>query len=314
MGCACQTSTDSSAGDLLSNADRPAGRELIWLALVTVIWGMNWSMMKLGVSDIPPMTFRALTMSVGLPVLWVIIRVSGERVSVPREHWGELTIIALTNMTIWYVCVMYGVMLLPSGRAAILGYTMPIWVALLGVLLFGDRPERRLLLGVAAAAAGVSLLLAREFSVISGSPLGSLLILAAAVTWGYGTHRMRRRRQPTSALVVTFWALLQSWLACMFLALLTERGQWDGQAGTAAWVAVFYNGVLIFAFTQILWFRLASILPPVASSLSVMLIPVIGVFSGTLWLGEPIAWQDWAALGCIVLAIASVLLPRSVRP
>jgi len=40
---------------------------------------------------------------------------------------------------------------------------------------------------------------------------------------------------------------------------------------------------------------------------------VIGVFSGTLWLGEPIAWQDWAALGCIVLAIASVLLPRSVR-
>jgi drug/metabolite transporter (DMT)-like permease len=113
--------------------------------------------------------------------------------------------------------------------------------------------------------------------------------------------------------VVTFWALLQSWLACACLALLTERGQWDGQASMAAWVAVFYNGVLIFAFTQVLWFRLASTLPPMASSLSVMLIPVIGVFAGTLWLGEPIAWQDWAALGCIVLAIASVLLPRSLR-
>jgi drug/metabolite transporter (DMT)-like permease len=252
-------------------------------------------------------------MTVGLPVLWLIIRVNGESVAVPREHWGELTVIALTNMTVWYICVMYGVMLLPSGRAAILGYTMPIWVALLGVLLFGDRPERRLLLGVAAAAAGVSLLLAGEFSAISGSPLGSLLILGAAVTWGYGTHRMRRRRHPTSALVVTFWALLQSWLACACLALLTERGQWDGQASMAAWVAVFYNGVLIFAFTQVLWFRLASTLPPMASSLSVMLIPVIGVFAGTLWLGEPIAWQDWAALGCIVLAIASVLLPRSLR-
>lgn len=297
----------------MNNAERPAGRELIGLALVTVTWGMNWSMMKVGVADIPPMTFRALTMTVGLPLLWLIIRASGQSIRVAREHWRELALIGLANMTVWYICVMYGVMLLPSGRASILGYTMPIWVALLGVLLFGERPERRLLLGVAAAAIGVALLLGGEFSAISGSPLGSLLILGAAITWGYGTHLMRRRRQPTTALVVTFWSLLQSWLACGMLALLTERGQWHGEAGAAAWVAVFYNGVLIFAFTQILWFRLASMLPPVASSLSVMLIPVIGVFSGTLWLGEPIAWQDWAALFCIVLAIASVLLPRRLR-
>ena len=66
---------------------------------------------------------------------------------------------------------------------------------------------------------------------------------------------------------------------------------------------------LVFGVSQLLWFRLATILPPVASSLSVMLIPVVGLFSGMLLLGEQPSWHDWAALGCVLAAIASVLLP-----
>ena len=55
-------------------------------------------------------------------------------------------------------------------------------------------------------------------------------------------------------------------------------------------------------------------LTPVASTLSVMMIPVLGVFGGAWWLGEVLHWQDWAAVLLMVLAIASVLLPtRSVR-
>jgi drug/metabolite transporter (DMT)-like permease len=61
--------------------------------------------------------------------------------------------------------------------------------------------------------------------------------------------------------------------------------------------------------SQLLWFRLASILPPVASSLSVMLIPVVGLFSGMALLGEQPTWHDRVALGCVLAAIASLLLP-----
>ena len=57
------------------------------------------------------------------------------------------------------------------------------------------------------------------------------------------------------------------------------------------------------------WFYLARSLPPVASTLSVMFIPVLGVFSGALWLGEVLHWQDWAAVVLMVVAIASVLWP-----
>ena len=69
------------------------------------------------------------------------------------------------------------------------------------------------------------------------------------------------------------------------------------------------NAVLIFGFAHAAWFTLARALPPVASSLSVMMIPVLGVFSGALGLGEVLHWQDWTAVALMVVAIASVLMP-----
>lgn len=76
-----------------------------------------------------------------------------------------------------------------------------------------------------------------------------------------------------------------------------------------AWFAVGDNAVLIFGFKHAAWFFLARTLPPVASTLSVMFIPVLGTFSGAWWLDETLHWQDWAAMGLMVAAIASVLWP-----
>jgi drug/metabolite transporter (DMT)-like permease len=97
------------------------------------------------------------------------------------------------------------------------------------------------------------------------------------------------------------------------LAFGLERAAWHWPT-PGGWGAVVFNAVAVFAFAQAAWFYLARGLPPVASTLSVMLIPVVGVFSGALWLGEVLHWQDWAAVGLMVLAIATVLLPATRRP
>ncbi len=297
----------------MTHSIRLAPRDLALLALLTLFWGLNWPVMKIGVQQMPPLSFRASSMVFGLPVLALLAKASGLSLRVSRRDWGELLVLALTNMAIWYVLVMYGVKLLSSGRAAILGYTMPIWSAVIAILLFGEHPSRRLWFGVAGAACGVLLLLASEIGAITGSPLGTVLMLIAAAIWAYGTHRMRRRRQATPVLVITFWSLAISLVLCGGLALVFEREQ-IGWPSSPAWAAIAYNAVLIFGFAQLVWFRLATILPPVASGLSVMLIPVIGVFSGVVILGERLAWQDWVALGCLLIAIGSVLLPaRQVR-
>jgi drug/metabolite transporter (DMT)-like permease len=289
-------------------------RDLFLLALLTLFWGANWPVMKLGVQQLPPMAFRSLCMVAGLPLLALIARGAGISLRVPREHWREMLVLALTNMVIWFVLIMYGVKLLSSGRAAILGYTMPIWSALIAIFVFGENPSRRLWIGVAGAAVGVALLLASEFTAISGSPLGTVLMLVAAAVWAFGTHLMRRRRLPVHILAITFWSIALGLLVCGSIALLFERSEFTGWPDAIGWSAIGYNAFIVFGFSQLIWFRLATILPPVASGLSVMLIPVIGVFSGVLILDERLAWQDWAALACILGAMATVLLPQRGAP
>ncbi|MEB2336901.1 MAG: DMT family transporter [Burkholderiales bacterium] len=288
---------------------RLSPRDLWLLALLTLAWGVNWPIMKIGVNELAPMSFRALTMIGGLPALAVIARVAGVPLRVPREERGELLVLALTNMVLWIVLSIYALKLLSSGRAAILAYTMPVWTALIGIALYGEHPSRRLWVGVAAAALGVLLLLGGEIGAIAGRPLGMLLMLSAAAIWGLGTHLMRRRRLRAHILTITFWSVAIGLVVCSGLALAFERGSWTRAPDAAGWGAVVYNALIVFGFAQLVWFRLVSILPPVASGLSVMLIPVIGLFSGIVMLGERPGWQDWIALAAVLVAIASVLLP-----
>jgi len=288
---------------------RLSARDLWLLVLLTLSWGVNWPVMKIGVHDLPPMTFRTMTMIGGLPLLATIARARGIPLRVPREHWGELFVLALFNMVLWLILAIYGVELLSSGRAAILAYTMPVWAALLGIVVYAEHPSPRLWVGVGAAALGVLLLVGGETAKIAGSPMGTLLMLAAAAVWGFGTHLMRRRRLHAHILTITFWSLAIGLLACGAIALGFERGRWERGPNAAEWGAIAYNAFVVFGFSQLAWFRLATILTPVASGLSVMLIPVIGLFSGMVMLGERPGWQDWLALASVLAAMATVLLP-----
>lgn len=283
-------------------------QQLILLVLLTLVWGLNWPVMKLGVTGYPPLTFRALSMLLGLPVLGLALVVMKVPFFVPRAHWRELFWLAFANMFVWHALIILAVQSLSSGRSAILGYTMPIFSALIGAWFFGNRLRARHGIGVAAAALGVSLLLWHELTNLSGRPLGVMLALVAAATWALGTQMLRNTRMPVATLTISFWMTALTTAVLCGLSLIFERPQWQLPTPTV-WGAIAYNAVLIFGFAHAAWFFLARSLPPVASTLSVMLIPILGVFTGALWLGEVLHWQDWAAVLLMVTAIASVLAP-----
>lgn len=293
----------------MTSAFRLSARDLGLLVMLTLAWGLNWPVMKVGVTGFPPMTFRLLCLVGAVPLVGTLARARGISLRVPREDLAEMLMIVVTNMVLWIVLTTYGVLLLSSGRAAILAYTMPIWAALLGIVLYREHPSRRLWLGVAAAALGVLLLLVDELTTMAGRPLGTLLMLSAALVWGYGTHRMRRRRTRVHVLAITFWSLASALVVGAAIAWVFERDAWEALPGLPVWGAVLFNATVIFGVAQPIWFRLATILPPVASGLSIMLIPVLGLFSGIVLLGEQAAWTDWAALAAVLVAMGSVLLP-----
>ena len=271
--------------------------------------------MKLGVTGFPPLGFRAISMWLGLPVLWALLRWRRVPFAIRRADWPEFAKLSLTNMIVWHVVAILAIQALSSGRAAILGYTMPIFSALWGAALFGERLRPRHLAGVAAAGVGVALLLWHEFGALSGRPLAAVGMLFAAAVWALGTQQMRRTRIQAPTLAIVFWMTLASTLVMTVATLLFERHRWVPPP-PATWGAIVYNALLIFGFAQAIWMIMARNLPPIASSMSVMMIPVLGVVSGAWWLNEKLHWQDGAAIALVLLAIATVMLPAraSVQP
>jgi drug/metabolite transporter (DMT)-like permease len=284
-------------------------RQLVLLVALTIVWGLNWPVMKLGVTGYPPLTFRTLSMVLGLPVLAAGLAAMKVPFRIERRHWPQLLLLTLTNMLVWHVCIILALKKLSSGRAAILGSTMPVFSAVVGAWLFSARLTLRGWLGVGAAALGVALLLWHELTGLAGRPVGVLLALFAASTWALGTQLLRRTTIDAATLTLSFWMTAITTVVMAVLATVFERAEWKQPDASTGW-AIAYNAVLIFGFAQAAWFSLARSLPPLASTLSVMLIPVLGVFAGALWLGEVLHWQDHAAVLLMMAAIASVLWPQ----
>jgi len=283
-------------------------RQWVLLALLTLIWGLNWPVLKLGVTGFPPLTFRMLCLLIGTPVLGLGLMVMKVPFRIPRQYWRELLVLAIFNMFIWHAFVILAVQYLSSGRSAILCYTMPIFSALIGALVFHNQLSKRAWGGVFAAVLGVFLLLWHELANLSGKPVGVVLALVAASTWALGTQMLRRTTIPLPTLTLSFWMTAMTTLVMTVLAFVFEFDRWQEPTPTH-WAAIVFNAFLVFGFAHAAWFYLARVLPPVASTLSVMMIPILGVFSGAWALNEILHWQDWAAMGLMVISIASVLWP-----
>ena len=283
-------------------------RQWVLLALLTLVWGLNWPVLKLGVTGFPPLTFRMLCLLIGTPVLGLGLWVMKVPFRIPRQYWRELLVLAIFNMFIWHALIILAVQYLTSGRSAILGYTMPIFSALIGALVFHNQLSKRAWGGVFAGALGVVLLLWHELANLSGKPVGVVLALVAASTWALGTQMLRRTSIPLPTLTLSFWMTAMTTLVIAVLAFVFEFDRWQEPTATH-WAAIVFNAILVFGFAHAAWFYLARVLPPVASTLSVMMIPILGVFSGAWALNEILHWQDWAAMGLMVVSIASVLWP-----
>lgn len=286
-------------------------KDLVLLVLLTLFWGLNWPVMKIGVREFPPLTFRTISMVGGLAVIWLAARAQGASLAVPAGARMTVIRLAIPNMLIWHSLIIIGVKLLSSGRAAILGYTMPAWAVLSGLIFFGDRISRSALVGIALAMSGALLLLSSEFSRLSGQPVGTVLALIAAAGWGFGTVLMKRTQLDMPTISLTFWMLSLTTTIMAMLALIFEYPAMR-LPNLIEWGAIIYNSAIIFGFAHVVWFRLARILPPVASSLSVMFIPVLGTFSGAWILGEVPHWQDYVAMLLILGAMSTALFqPRN---
>ena len=164
---------------------------------------------------------------------------------------------------------------------------------------------------------GMGILLGDELRTLTKSPFGALMILAAAIVWAIGTVLLRKWKPPMAQNTLSGWMMLVGWLPIVLAApFFDSRALGDTLAALSprGWFAIFYNIFLAGTVAHWAWFTLARTLPVAVSSLSSLPVPVVGVFSGMLVLGERPGAQEWIALALVVLALFTVLWQPQKQP
>ena len=285
----------------------PAG--LLLLAALALGWGINWPIMKIVLSEIPPLYFRSTSLILGGAGLLAIARASGYAIAVPPGQWRSIVTLSLFNIIGWNVFAIYGVSLLPSGRAALLGFTMPVWGAILSVLMLGERLTARRLVGLALGLGGIVALMGGSIAGFLQAPAGVVCMLLAAWSWALGIVLFKRLTVPIPTIALTGWTMLIGGLPLVVFAvpLETARLVVPGLWPTAGLI---YNTVVAFMFCYWAWNRIVLMVPVAVSSLSSLATPLIGVISGMLILGEPLGLQEVLAAALILGAVATVSVRR----
>jgi drug/metabolite transporter (DMT)-like permease len=280
--------------------------------LLTLVWGTTWPLFPVAVREVSVWTFRALsTLGAGV-VLLTFARLRGESLRVPREHWGTLIAAALTYLVVWNVASTYAAVLIPSGQAAILGFTMPFWGALIAWAFLGQRPGGRVLLALAIGGLGVVLLIVNGIDAYAKAPLGFALGLLAAIGWAAGTVILKRRPIPVSPLVLTGWQLLVATTPLLIAAVAFSRGEWFMPSATSIAV-IAYITLVPMALGNVAWFAIVGLLPANIAGLSAVMVPVVAMISGAIVHGEPLGPVQWISMLCCAAGVAMALLRPASR-
>jgi len=291
-----------------------AARAALPILMLALVWGCNWPVLKMGVTELAPLTFRALTLPFAALGMLAITRLSGDSIRIPRAQWRHLGALALFNITGWNGFVLFGVQQLPAGRSAILAYTMPIWATAIAAFVVHEPISRRKLAGLALGAAGMAVLIGEQIVVVRAAPFGAIMIVIAAILWAFGTVLLRKWRPQVPQNALSGWMMLVGWIPLTLIAPFFDPQPLAAQLAHLSprgWFAVVYNILFAGALANLAWFMLARSLPVAVSSLSSLPVPVVGVISGMILLGERPGLQEWIALALVVAALFTVMFkPR----
>lgn len=292
--------------------DRHAIRDLLLLGL---IWGASFLFIKIGIATIDPFSFAAARVTIGAATLWLVWRHGGAAFPRDRRATATFAVLGLVGIALPFAATNWGTQFIPSGLAAILNATMPLFTVLLAVASHAEILTARCAVGVCCGFAGIVLL---SWPKLSGAALdqgglaGETALVGAAVCSAAGIVYARHRARDYSPLATSTGQITAGalWLLPLWLAQRPWAGPAPSWQAVAAALAI---GVLGTGVAYVLYYRLLAAWGASGASLVTYLVPIFGIFWGWAVLGEHLPWQAFAALGAIATGLALVNSPRARR-
>ncbi len=277
------------------------------LITLSLFWGLAWPAMKISLSEIPPWTFRSYCIVLGGIGILILARANGFKLKLPLQELKPLCFVALFSITGWHLFSAHGILRMTAGRAAIIAFTMPLWANILSALLLKEHITSTRILALGIGLGGLALLIWPEIEAVGAAPLGAVFMLGAAISWATGTVLIKRTDWNTPTTVLTGWQLLLGGIPVVMGALFFEPSGISFDISARAIIALTY--IILFPMIYCHWayFSLIRIFPASIAAISILAIPVVGVFSSSLILNEPVGINEVVALVLVVTALAIAL-------
>ncbi|MEM7746437.1 MAG: DMT family transporter [Pseudomonadota bacterium] len=280
----------------------------VLLSSLGLFWGLNWPVMKITLMELPIWWFRVISVSFGGIGLLLVSASMGLRVWPARAEIGALLLCALFSVIGWHIMTGYGVSLMPAGRASIIAFTMPVWAALLASWLLGERITIYKTLGLCLGVAGLAALIGPDMITLGTAPLGAAFMLGASLCWALGTVLFKKFVWVSPITSLVGWQLLVGAVPITVGALILEPVPDMAAVSVEVWVGLAYLIALPMIYCQWAYFYVVQIFPAAIAAIGTLAVPIVGVFSSALLLGETVGLPEVLALGLISAALFVVLV------
>ena len=282
----------------MSRPALPLLHALLALAVVAV-WGTNFVVIRLGLDDLPPLTFAALRFTFALlPAVFFLKR--------PAVSWGNLALygvlIGVGQFGVLYIAMQSSI---SPGLASLVVQTQVFFTIGLSMWITKERVRGFQLVALGLAAAGLAWLMAHANAEVTALGIG--LVLIAALSWA-GGNTVARAAGPVNMLAYVVWASLFSAPPLIALALLVEGwpavSQGIAAADAGTWAAVLWQSVGNTLFGYAAWAWLLARHPAATVAPLSLLVPVFGMAASAIWLGEALTWWKLVAAVLVLSGLA----------
>lgn len=278
----------AEASGARATAPVPAlGRTELGLALMVVIWGVNFAVVKRALEAFSPLGFNALRFLIASLFVYLVLRSRGAVRLPDRRDVPRILGLGLLGNTAYQIAFILGLELTLAGNASLMLALVPILVLLFEVR--GERQGAWVWIGGALSVVGVALVSGSALRVEGSATLrGDLLLIGAAAVWAIYTVGSRPLIRRYGSIQATAWPLWAGSVGICLLGLPDLLAQDWGRLGTAEWGGLLYSALLSIGLAYLLWYRGVERLGGARTAIYSNVTPVVALATGALWLGEPL--------------------------
>lgn len=283
---------------------------LVLLVLLATLWGAAYTLVKIGVETIPPLTLISGRTLIAGGILLAIMRLRG--ITLPRDPavWKRFMIQACLNSVVPFTLIAYAETHVGAGLATILGSNAPIFAFLLALLFVRhERPTLRQSFGVAAGLTGICLVVGVDaLNGLGQDVIAQLALVLSAVMFG-AAALFGRNFNGLDPMVPAAGSMICGAVMLTPLSLIVDR-PWTLTPSAASVAALIALAVFSTALAFVIYFRLIQTLGSVGTTAQAYLRVPLGVGLGVVALGETLSPTVWIGLVCVIVGIAAMTIPQ----